>query len=204
MPQALENSRCKGSSGKIMGKTWKSQHGSWRKVRNRNEVIAEARNEGRIMLWASLMDLCHLNSELEPQFRKYKRSGRSPRWYCESWFRIVCSIYWTRIITITNDGSKSNGYYIQTTRMRRTSSRRRIGEHPGQNGRCTDAAENSEICMDTSTTTKMAKIMHGPVWKTRSFVLNEICTVILWQDCYGKRNSRKFYGNNTVGTMLIR
>ena len=43
------------------------------KVRNKNEVIAEARNEGRTVHFASLMDLCHLkNSELEPQFQKYK------------------------------------------------------------------------------------------------------------------------------------
>ena len=32
---------------------------------------------------------------------------------------------------------------------------------------------------------------HGPVWKTQSFLLSEICTVILWQDCYGKGNLRK-------------
>ena len=32
---------------------------------------------------------------------------------------------------------------------------------------------------------------HGPVWKTQSFLLNGICTVILWQDCYGKGNMRK-------------
>ena len=43
------------------------------KVRNKNEVIVEARNEGRKVHFASLMDLCHLkNSELEPQFQKYK------------------------------------------------------------------------------------------------------------------------------------
>ena len=39
---------------------------------------------------------------------------------------------------------------------------------------------------------------HCPVWKTQSFLLSEICTVILWQDCYGKRNLRKSY-YNTVG-----
>ena len=45
----------------------KYRHGSWRKV------IAEARNKGHIVHFASLMDLCHLkNSELEPQFQKYK------------------------------------------------------------------------------------------------------------------------------------
>ena len=32
---------------------------------------------------------------------------------------------------------------------------------------------------------------HGPVWKTQSFFLNEICIVILWQDYYGKGNLRK-------------
>ena len=34
---------------------------------------------------------------------------------------------------------------------------------------------------------------HGPVWKTQSFLLKGICTVILWQDCYGKGNLRKSY-----------
>ena len=32
---------------------------------------------------------------------------------------------------------------------------------------------------------------HGPVWKTQSFLLSEICTVIFWQDCYGKRQFEK-------------
>ena len=39
---------------------------------------------------------------------------------------------------------------------------------------------------------------HGPVWKTQSFLLIEICSVILWQDCYGKGNLRKSYWS-TVG-----
>ena len=34
---------------------------------------------------------------------------------------------------------------------------------------------------------------HGPVWKTQSFLLNEIYMVILWQDDYGKGNLRKSY-----------
>ena len=43
------------------------------KVKNKSEVIAEARNKGRTVHFASLMDLCHLkNSELEPQFQIYK------------------------------------------------------------------------------------------------------------------------------------
>ena len=35
---------------------------------------------------------------------------------------------------------------------------------------------------------------HGPVWKTQLFFLREICTVILWQDYYGKGNLRSMAG----------
>ena len=43
------------------------------KVRNKTVVIAEARNKGKTVHFASLMDLCHLkNSELEPKVQKYK------------------------------------------------------------------------------------------------------------------------------------
>ena len=43
------------------------------KVKNKTEVIEEARNKDRKIHFASLMDLCHLkNSELEPQYQKYK------------------------------------------------------------------------------------------------------------------------------------
>ena len=43
---------------------------------------------------------------------------------------------------------------------------------------------------------------HGPVWKTQSIILSEIFTVILWQDCCGKGNSRKFYWS-TVGKQFL-
>ena len=36
---------------------------------------------------------------------------------------------------------------------------------------------------------------HGPAWKAQSFLLSEICTVIFWQDHYGKGNSTKVYWN---------
>ena len=55
-------------------------------VRNKREVIADARSEGKTIQFSSLMDICHLkNSDLEPQFQKYKgRSGCTPRCHCES------------------------------------------------------------------------------------------------------------------------
>ena len=39
---------------------------------------------------------------------------------------------------------------------------------------------------------------HGPAWRTQSFLLSGICTVILWQDYCGKGNLRKSY-SSTVG-----
>ena len=62
-----------GCSGKTKGKIKKIPVWQLTKVRNKKEVIDEARNEGRKIHFASLMDLCHLkNSELEPKFQKYK------------------------------------------------------------------------------------------------------------------------------------
>ena len=56
------------------GKTWKKIP-AWqlKKVRNKKEVIDEARTSGAKVHFASLSDLCHLkNSELEPKFQKYR------------------------------------------------------------------------------------------------------------------------------------
>ena len=65
MPQTLKIPKAKAAVEK---------YGTWQltKVRNKLEVIAEARTEGRKVHFASLMDLCHLkNSGLEPQYQKY-------------------------------------------------------------------------------------------------------------------------------------
>ena len=133
------------------------------KVRNKKEVIAEARNEGRTVHFASLMDVCHLeNLELEPNFQKYKDRVvlRGDNVKDDSGSYAV----------FTEQGSsacKSNGCHTKTNRMRRASSRCNIGLHPGKNGRCSTITENSQIGMsrhlDTSPKPQMAKIMvqHG-------------------------------------------
>ena len=68
-----ENSRCKGSGGKRMEKVEKIPAWPLMKVRNKKEVIDEARKKGNKVHFASLMDLCHLKySELEPKYQKYR------------------------------------------------------------------------------------------------------------------------------------
>ena len=94
---------------------------------------------------------------------KVQRSSCSPRWYCERRSWVLCSIHTTRIISITNDSSKSHGYHLQTAWLRWTSSWRNICFYPGKNGGCSQITENSQIGvsghLDSSTTTQMAKVM---------------------------------------------
>ena len=71
LPQAMKIPDAKSAVEKEWRKLEKIPAWQLTKVRNNNEVIADARNEGRKVRLASLMDLCHLkNSELEPQFQK--------------------------------------------------------------------------------------------------------------------------------------
>ena len=72
-PRAMKIPSAKAAVVKEWGKLEKTPAWQLTKVRNKNEVIAEARNEGRTVHFASLMDLCHhKNSESEPQLQKYK------------------------------------------------------------------------------------------------------------------------------------
>ena len=60
---------------KIKEKSNKKPAWQLTKVRNKTEVIAEARTEGPTVHFASLMDVCYLkNFGLEPQYQKYKGS----------------------------------------------------------------------------------------------------------------------------------
>ena len=63
----------------------------------------------------------HLSFE-ECKEPKIQRSSCTPRRHCERWFWILCSIYWMKIISITNDSGKSHGYHVQIAWLRRRSS----------------------------------------------------------------------------------
>ena len=161
-------------------------------------MIEEERNKGRQVHFSSLMDICHLkNSELEPQYQKYRG-------------RVVLRG------DIVKDGSGSyavfadqgssapqmtaakDRHYSKITRMRRTRSRRSICLYPSNNGRRTNVIkkfQNWNVQTFEFVYQSTNGLNHGPVWKTQLFLLNEICTVILWQHYHGKGNSRKFYWN---------
>ena len=62
MPQAMKIPAAKAAVDKEREKLEKIQAWQLTKVRNKREVIAEARNEGKTVHFASLMDTCHLQN----------------------------------------------------------------------------------------------------------------------------------------------
>ena len=192
-----EDTRSKSSSGKRKGETWKDSSVGPDKSQSQIRGDRWSKDEGRKSSFR-LTD-GHLSFEecwIGGKAPKIQRSSCIPRRYCKSWFWIKCSINWTRIISISNDSGKSHGYHLQPAGLRRTSSGRSICWNQGQDRKCYKITENSKIGvsrhLDSSTTTQNGP-NHGPVWKIQSFLLSEICMVILWQDCYGKGNLRKSF-----------
>ena len=205
MPQAMKIHAAKGA----VDKEWENLENipAWNltKVEHKSEVIDEARTSGATVHFASLMDICHLkNAELEAKHQKYK--GRVV-------LRgdIVKEDFGSDAV-FTEQGSSAS-------QMTAAKIMDIISRLPGCVGQAADAVsaytqvkmedapqiiENSKIGvsrhLDSSTTTQNGQ-NHGPVWKTQSFLLSEICLVILCQDCYGKGNVRKSYWN-TVGDGL--
>ena len=79
MPQALKIPKAKESSGKSMGKTGENPGMAADESQKQERSDRSSKDQGRKVHCASLIDLCHLkNSELEPQFQKYK--GRIVLW----------------------------------------------------------------------------------------------------------------------------
>ena len=159
-------------------------------------MIDEARTSGATVHFASVMDICHLkNAELEAKHQKYK--GR---------------------VVLRGDIVKDNsGSYAVFTEQGSSASQMTaakimdiISRLLGCDGQAADAVSAyTQVKMEDAH--KLLKFQnrsvqtfgfvyhdtngqnHGPVWKTQSFLLSEICMVILWQDYYGKGNLRKSY-----------
>ena len=72
MPQAMKIPAAKAAVDKEWVKLEKIPSWDLTKVRNKSEVIEEARTKGAKVHFASLMDICHLkNAELETKHQKY-------------------------------------------------------------------------------------------------------------------------------------
>ena len=197
MPQAMKIPAAKAAVDKEWENWSKFRRGTLTKVKSKKQVIDEARTSGATVHFASLMDICHLkNAELEAKHQKYKG-------------RVVLRG------DIVKDDSGSYAVFTEqgssASQMTAAKIMDIISRLPGCDGQAADAVsaytqvemEDAHKLLkkfkigvsrhlDSSTTTHMAK-NHGPVWKTHSFLLSEICMVTFWQDYYGKGNLRKSY-----------
>ena len=200
LPQAMKIPAAKAAVDKECEKLEKISAWNLTKVKSKKEVIDEARTRGAKAHFASLSVICHLkNAELETMHQKYKG-------------RVVLRG------DIVKDDSGSYAVFTEqgssTSQITAAKVIDIISRLPSCDGQAADAVsaythvkledapkllKNSQIGMsrylDSSATT-------GPVWKTQSFLLSEICTVILWQHCYGKGNLRKSCCN-TVGRRFL-
>ena len=119
--QAMRTPAAKAAVDKEWEKLEKIPAWDLAKVRSKSEVIDEARTKGAKVHFAPLMDICHLkNAELETKHQKYKGRVVLRGDIVED--DSASYAVFARIISITNDGSKSHGYHIQIARVRRTSS----------------------------------------------------------------------------------
>ena len=121
LPQAMKIPAAKAAVDKEWEKLEKIPAWYLTKVRNKSEVIDEARTSGAKVHFASLMGICHLNNaEMETKHQKYKGRvvlrGDIVKDDSDSY------AVFTEQGSSTNAGSKGHGYHIQTARMRRTSS----------------------------------------------------------------------------------
>ena len=105
-------------------------------MKSKQKVIDDAREEGKTVQFATLMDLCHLTkSELDNKFQKYKRCvvPRGDVVEYDSGSYAVCTEQGSS--GVTHDSRQSSGRDVRTSRMRRTSKRSSIALHSSDNGR---------------------------------------------------------------------
>ena len=201
MSQAVKNPTAKAAVEKECEILEKISAWNMTKVGSKKEVIEEARTSGATVHVASLMDICHLkNAEFEAKNQKYK---------CRFVLRG----------DVVKDDSGSNAVFTEqgssASQMIAAKIMGIIFRLSSYDGHAADAVSTYTQVKEEDAHKLLKKKQnrsvqtfgfvyhdtndqnHGSVWKTQSFLLSEICMVILWQDCYGKGNLRKSYWNMT-------
>ena len=101
---SYENSWSESSGGQGMGKIGEFRRGQKSETNQRWSM--KQRRRAPQVHFASLMDI--MSSEkcwIGGKATKIQRSSCTPRWYCKRRLRVLRSIHWTRIFSISNDSS---------------------------------------------------------------------------------------------------
>ena len=122
---------------------------------------------------------------------KVQRQCRTPRWHCERWFWFVCSVYWTRIISISSASRKSFGhcFNVQDKQLVQYPLILRRKWKMPQRYLKIPKSECPDIWIPLPRH-KMAQ-NHGPVWKIQSFLskgplYDHPLAGLLWKRQFGK------------------
>ena len=118
------------------GKSQEQKAWQMAKVKNKKELSWKHKERQRktalLHWWTSVIS--RMRMELEPKYQKYKgrvvlRGGQCIKrlW---SW----CSIYWTGLVCVSNNHSKSDACHCKITWLWWTSSRLRVTIHSGEDG----------------------------------------------------------------------
>ena len=192
-----------------MGKARENASMASDESQSKKEVIQEAQREERTVHFAALMDICHLkNSELGPQFQKYKGRavlrGHKVKDDTDSY------------VVFTEQGSSAS-------QMTPAKVMDVIGRLPRCAGQAAGAASvythvkmeeapallkiPKSKCPDFWIRTSRYKRQNlGPVWKTQSFLLNETCMLVLLHDILRERQVEKILTDGKkfhVGTACL-
>ena len=187
MLQAFSIPDAKTGVEKSLGKMEKTPAWQLPKVSNQKEVIEEARNKGRKVHFASLMDLYHLkNSELEPSISEIQKAGSYSKVYI---VKDDSGSY------SQNDSSEDHGYHLQVAMDKQQTQYLLIPKWKWKMLTNFWKFQNRSVQTFGFVYHDTNGLNHGPVWKTQLFLLSGMCTVILWQDYYGKGNLRKSFRN---------
>ena len=118
MPQAMNVPDAKAAVDKEWKKSLRQfQHGTWEKSRAKRRIIREAQKTP--IKFTSFIDWLMSCKEFGVGATIPEVQGKScfSRRCCERRLWSLCSIYWTGLISIGNDGRKSNDCYCSTTRI---------------------------------------------------------------------------------------
>ena len=104
MPQAMKIPAAKAAVDKEWEKLEQIPAWNKTKVRNKSDVIDEARKGRKSSFRLTDGHLSFEECRIGDNAPEKQRSSCAPRRHCERRFWILCSVYRARIISITNDG----------------------------------------------------------------------------------------------------
>ena len=191
-----------------IGNNWtKYRHGSWRKSETRKKWLKQQgiRAEKFILRHWRISVILTLSIR-NPKAVSY---SEVTLWKI---IRIIRSIHWTRIVSVSNDSRNSHGHYLKAYRMFRTSNRRSLRLHSGQDGRRTNVIwKNPKAeCPDIWTSLPKHKwpkswsSMEDPVVPLERNLYGHPLAGLLWERPLWESSIEIWLGNGSELGMLVR